>query len=99
RDPQPHLVTAGRVHVEDLGGKWLPEATMVRVLVMVQDHFLVHLLHPHQRSPKKSTARRTPATNRSTSSRVLYTANDARAVAAMPNLRCSGHAQWCPTRT
>jgi len=26
----------------------------------------------------------------------LYTANDARAVAAMPNLRCSGHAQWWP---
>ncbi len=34
-----------------------------------------------------------------TSSDVVYTEAEARAVAAIPNRRCRGCAQWCPTRT
>ena len=62
-----------------LGAEGLTQPAMVRVLVVIEDHFLVDLFEPHQ-SPKNSSARRTPATRRSTSSTVLYTAKEARAV-------------------
>src|SRR5882757_4822343 len=95
RDAQRHLVPACRIHLERLRVIRLPQPAAVRVFVVIEDHFLIDLLQPHCQSlPKNSTACRTPATRRSTSSSVLYTANDARAVAAMPNRRCSGHAQW-----
>ncbi|SLF19755.1 Uncharacterised protein [Mycobacteroides abscessus subsp. massiliense] len=74
-----------------LGRERLTQPPMMRMLVVIQDDFLVHLLQTHYE--KNSCARRTPAISRSTSSRVLYTAKDARALAAMPNRRCSGHAQ------
>src|ERR1700682_2458569 len=93
--PEPDLVAARRVHLKGLGTVRLPQPAVMRALVVIEDHFLIELLQPHcQPLPKNSTACRTPATSRSTSSSVLYTANDARAVAAMPNRRCSGHAQW-----
>ena len=83
------------VTVEHLGAERLPQPAVLRVLVVVQDHVLIHLLETQcQPLPKKSRARRTPATKRSTSSAVLYAANEARAVAATPNRRCSGMAQW-----
>src|SRR4051794_10628372 len=96
-NPQRHFVAARRIDMADFGAERLAQPAMMRMLVMVQDHLLVHLLHSHgetQSLPKNRMARCTPATSRSTSSSVLYTANDARAVAAIPNLRCSGHAQW-----
>src|SRR5690349_14018306 len=74
RDPQRDLVTADRVDVEYLGAEGLAQPAVLRVLVVVQDHVLIHLLETQCHSlPKKSRARRTPVTNRSTSSAVLYT--------------------------
>src|SRR5690242_20180736 len=100
RDPQRHLVAAGGIHLKRLALIRLAQPSMVGMLVVIEDHFLIQLVQSHGHSlPKNSAAWRTPATRRSTSSSVLYTANDARAVAAIPNRRCSGHAQWWPTRT
>src|SRR5579875_622103 len=94
RHPQRHLVAADRVDVVHLGGERLSQPPVLRMLVVVEDHILIHLLETHGQAPpthggaplrpasprlrsptKKSSARRTPATNRSTSSGVLYTAN------------------------
>ena len=93
RDAQGHLVAAGRVDVVHLGTEWLTQATTVRMFVVIQDHLLVHLLHPHQRTPKKLWALTIASTSASTSAVVLYAANDARAVAATPKRRCNGQAQ------
>ena len=71
------------VDVVHLRAERLTQPTVLRMLVVVEDHVLIHLLEAQRHSlPKKFRARRTPATKRSTSSAVLYTANDARAVAA-----------------
>src|SRR6516225_841616 len=68
-----------------------------RVLGVVQDHLLVEVSQVgHQ--PKISSTRRTPAARRSTSVRVLCTANDARAVAGTSKCSITGCAQWCPAR-
>ena len=45
------------------------------------------------------TTRRSPAARASTSSCVLYKANEARTVPLMPSRSISGWAQWCPVRT
>ena len=101
--PQRQRVTARRVDVVHLGAEGLPQPAVVRVAVVVEDDLLVHLLEFHFRPPpstsKNSWARRRDRANVSTSSSVLYSANDARTVDWTPRRRCSGHAQWCPTRT
>jgi hypothetical protein len=73
RHPQGDLIAAGRVHVMHLRVEGLPKSAVMRVLVVVQDHVLVHLLESHVPGPrsKNAIARRTPAISRSTSSAVL----------------------------
>ena len=77
-----------------LGGKTLA----VRMLGVLEDELLVQLLHrvAHAASPSPKNGRTvaSAAPNASTSSTVVYTDADARVVAAMPNRRCSGWAQW-----
>ena len=91
---QSDLVAARRIDVMDLGTERVTKTASLRMFVVIEDHFLVHLLHPHQApTPKNSLARTIALASASTSSRVLYAANDARAVAATPNLLCSGQAQ------
>ena len=98
--PQRDLVAAGRVDLVRLGVERLAQPRAVRGAVVIQDDLLVQLFELHLSiTPKNSRAARTASTSASTSSGVVYTWNDARTVAAMPNRRCSGHAQWCPTRT
>src|SRR4051794_401533 len=99
RHAQRDLVAARGVDLDRLGVERLAQTGAVRRPVVIQDDLLVHLLQLHQLTPKKSRAACTPSTSAATSSGVLYTAKVARTVAATPNRRCSGHAQWCPTRT
>src|SRR5581483_10116558 len=99
-DPEldPQLVAAERVHaLRPPGGRghgaevpWPP--------VVVEDHLLVELLElGHQ--PKISGTRRRARPSASTSSSVLYRANEARTAAGTRNRCITGIAQWCPVRT
>src|SRR5690606_6840903 len=107
-DAERHLVAAPGVDLVRLAARravrHLDQAPAVRGLRVVEDDLLVHLLDRAHGVLPQSTEKnaRTPANasrNASTSSRVVYTDADARAVAAIPNRRCSGCAQWWPTRT
>ncbi|CPU64268.1 Uncharacterised protein [Mycobacteroides abscessus] len=102
-DAQRHLVAARGVHLVRLAAGravgHLDQAPAVRGLRVVEDDLLVHLLDRAHRVLSQSTEKnaRTPANasrNVSTSSRVVYTDADARAVAAIPKRRCRGWAQW-----
>src|SRR6266567_1847946 len=70
-DPQRDLVSAGRVHVMDLGVERLPQALVVRVPVVVQDDLLVQRLDLHHATPKNFCAVLIPSASASTSSGVL----------------------------
>src|SRR4029077_14437789 len=103
RDPQGHLVTAGRVHVPGLGVVGVTQALVMRVPVVIEDDLLVQRLQLHLPSPhatwKNRCAWRIPSASASTSSRVVYRWNEALVLAWTPSARCSGQAQWCPART
>ena len=56
RHPQRHLVTARGVDVVHLGVERVAQTAVVRVFVVIEDHFLVHLLQSHV-SPCRRTRR------------------------------------------
>src|SRR3954471_14540183 len=89
------LVAAQRVRVLELEVRRLHDAPVVRALVVVEDLLAIQVVH---QSAKTSLTRSSPATSRSTSSRVLCTANDARFVAPTPKRFINGCAQWWPAR-
>ena len=94
---QRHLVAAGRVDVVHLRGVRLAQPGVVRPLGVLEDDLLVEV---HQTAtPKTAGTRSSAASSAATSSSVLYAAKLARVVAVARNRRCSGQAQWCPTRT
>ena len=62
---------------------------------MVEDHFLIEVLELGAH-PNTSWTVRSAATSASTSSRVLYSASDARAVAGTPRRAINGWQQWWP---
>src|SRR3954470_17523801 len=89
------LVAAQRVRVLELEVRGLHHAPVVRALVVVEDLLAIQVVH---QSAKTSLTRSRPAMRRSTSSRVLCTANEARFVAPTPKRFMSGCAQWWPAR-
>src|SRR4051812_43689819 len=89
------LIAAQRVRVLELEVRRLHHAPVVRALVVVEDLLAIEIIH---QSAKTSLTRSSPASSRSTSSRVLCTANDARLVAPTPKRFMSGCAQWWPAR-
>src|SRR5208283_323698 len=90
-------VTAQRVISLGLPIGRLQPAKIARRFVVFQDHFLIELAQIVHYA-NTSRADLIPSTSASTSSFVLYTANDARAVAGIPNRSITGCAQWCPVR-
>src|SRR4051812_7643200 len=84
------LVAAQRVRVEELhvrvvqlGLGWAP---IVRALVVLEDVLAIQIVH----QAKISWTVPSPSMRRSTSSRVAWTANEARVEAGMPSRRISG---------
>src|SRR5438874_1110232 len=68
-----------------------------RPSVVVEDNFLIQIREVgHQ--PNTSCTRCSARPIASSSSRVLYIASEARAVAGMPKRSMTGCAQWCPVR-
>src|SRR5699024_3358185 len=98
--PQPDLVPAGGVDLEGLPRIPDDQPVPVPFRGVVQDHLLVELGHRvvHHGLPKNSWTRARWSAKWSISSMVVCTPTDARAEDCAPRRRCSGCAQWCPTR-
>src|SRR3954449_340809 len=90
------LVAAERVVVLGLEVGLRPLAPVMRALVVLEDVLPVQVVHDYA---KTSWTAAMPSISRSASSRVEWTAKDARVVAGTPRRRISGWAQWCPART
>src|SRR5699024_3383562 len=80
------LVPAGGVHVMDLGGERLAPPGMQGALVVLDHELGVQggQLAAHERDPKKSMVRATPAMKASTSAAVVWTEKLARVVPCTP---------------
>src|SRR3954451_23863166 len=90
------LVAAERVGVLEGQVVRVEVAPVVRPLVVLEDLLAVDRVHAHAKILLTSPS---PSTSASTSARVLWTANEARVVAATPKRCISGCAQWWPART
>src|SRR5918993_5678278 len=91
-DVERQAITTERVVSLGVVTGRLDRAKVPRPLVVVEDHFLVKLVEAgHQ--PNTSITLRRAAPSASSSSRVLYIASDARAVAGMPSRSITGCAQ------
>ena len=93
-----HPVAAQRiVSVRVSVGPFGPHAGSWGLPAVVEDDLLIQVAQVgHQ--PKISWTRRIPRTSASISSRVLYSANEALAVAGTPKRSMTGCAQWWPAR-
>src|SRR4051812_30035511 len=89
------LVAAEGVRVLELEVGVLHRPPVAGVLVVAEDLLAVQVVH----QPKIRLTSPSASTSLSTSSVLLWMANDARVVAGMPSRRMSGWAQWCPART
>src|SRR5699024_452536 len=98
---QGDLIPAGGVDVMDLGAERLAQPRVQGSLVVLDDELGVQggERTAHVRDPKNSTVWATPATKASTSAAVVCTEKLARVVPCRSKRRCSGQAQWWPTRT
>src|SRR5580765_1733481 len=94
------MVAAQRIETFRLVVRGLNHAEVLWLLAVLQNYFLVKIAQfaDVRHYPSTSCTLRIPFTRASTSSRVLYRPNDARAVAGMPKRCITGWAQWCPVR-
>ena len=95
---QAYLVPAGGIDLEGLPLAVDLETFAVRGLGVLEDELLVQLLHGGTHCwpprPKKGRTVARAAPKAATSSSVVYTDAEARALEGTPSRRCSGWAQW-----
>jgi len=91
-EPDRELVTAERVSPLGVAIGIVHPMKVARRPIVLQDHILIERAELHH-PPNTCFTRWIPRTKASTSSRVLYTANEARAVAATPKCAITGCAQ------